>query len=138
MKQLGIEVEVTKSNSECDYSDLIQVEALLTSGKTIAIAGTILGKGHPKVVQIKGKDIEVNPNGQLILLENIDTPGIIGNIGQILGKHGVNIGNMTLCRPDEKGGTALSVYELDSQPCSEAMDQIHKLENIKSVTMVKL
>jgi D-3-phosphoglycerate dehydrogenase len=104
----------------------------------VTLSGTILGKGLPKVVNIKGRDIEVNPNGQLILLENIDTPGIIGSVGQILGEHGVNIGNMTLCRSEESGGTALSVYELDSQPCAESMDKIHALDNIKNVTMVRL
>jgi D-3-phosphoglycerate dehydrogenase len=138
MKHLGIEVEVTKSSIDCDYTDLIQIEAVLNTGNSVTLSGTILGKGLPKVVNIKGRDIEVNPNGQLILLENIDTPGIIGSVGQILGEHGVNIGNMTLCRSEESGGTALSVYELDSQPCAESMDKIHALDNIKNVTMVRL
>lgn len=138
MKQLGIGVEVTKSNSECEYSDLIKIEAVLNGGESISISGTLLGKGQPKVVSIKGRDIEVNPKGQLLLLENIDTPGIIGSIGQILGENGVNIGNMSLCRSEQEGGTAISVYELDSQPSAEAMDKIHTLENVKSVTMIQV
>ena len=52
-----------------------------------------------------------------------------------IGKYGCNIANMTLSR-DEKGGMALSVYELDALPAPEAVAELKALDKVEAVRVV--
>ena len=70
------------------------------------------------------------------MLKNNDTPGMVGVIGTLLGKHNCNIANMTLARMD--GGLALSVYELDGVPSAEAVAELKGLKNVDAVKVVDL
>ena len=75
-----------------------------------------------RLVHLLGHLIEVTPEGILLILRNRDVPGIVGLLGTVLGKHKVNIANMSLSRTP--GGDALAVYELDSKPSDEALKEI--------------
>lgn len=137
MKHLGIEVESVNSSTEADYSELVEVVAYSQSGETHYAAGTVMGtSARPKIVRIDSHEVEINPhNKSAILLRNQDTPGMVGIIGTIIGKYGCNIANMTLSR-DEKGGMALSVYELDALPAPEAVAELKALDKVEAVRVV--
>ncbi len=137
MKHLGIEVESTNSNVDNDYSELVQVESVCEKGRTYSVAGTVMGKSaKPRIVQIDAHEVEVNPmNNCVLLLQNNDTPGMVGVIGSVIGKHHCNIANMTLSR-NESGGTALSVYELDGTPAKAAIDELARVEKVEAVRVV--
>ncbi len=137
LERLGIQLEVTKSTLESDYTELVQVEAL--TGETVgsSAAGTLIGKASaPRVVSINGREVETNPEGVLLVLENRDEPGIVGALGSILGKEQVNIAAMSLSRT-EAGGTALTVISLDSVPTKKAMEEIHDHAAVKNARLVK-
>ncbi len=137
MKHMGIEVESINSTADTDYAELVQVEATCEKGQTISVSGIVTGKSaRPRVIAVNGNSVEVNPQNRCSLfLRNNDTPGIVGEIGTILGKHDCNIANMSLSRA-EKGAVALSVYELDTVPDAKAIDELRSLENIKDVRVV--
>ncbi len=141
MKHLGVEVESVNSNAQADYSELVEVSATLQNGGVKSAAGTVMGtNARPKIVRITTHDVahqvEINPqNNCALLLRNLDTPGMVGVIASLLGKFGCNIANMTLSRY-EKGGMALSVYELDTIPSDEALAEIRALENVYADAVV--
>jgi D-3-phosphoglycerate dehydrogenase len=136
MKRLGIEVQFTKSNSETPYSELIRLEATLDDGSMMSIEGTLMGKdADPRIVSINDRDIEVSPRNVLLLVENKDTPGMVGMLGSIMGKHQVNIANMSLNRT-KAGENALAVFELDESPSKEAIDEILASNRIFSAKVV--
>ncbi len=137
MKHLGIVVESGASNVDSDYSELVQVLATCKGGKTRSVAGTVMGKSaRPRIVQIDSHEVEVNPlNKCVLLLQNNDTPGMVGVIGSIMGKYSCNIANMTLSR-NETGGSALSVYELDGNPPSDAVKELSKVEKVEAVRVI--
>ena len=58
------------------------------------------------------------------MFENRDVPGIVGKVGSLLGRHGINIATMSLSR-DEAGGTALIVLNLDSAPDADTLASVH-------------
>lgn len=137
LKRLGVELDVVKSSLESDYTELVQVEAL--SGDTVcaSAAGTLIGNANiPRIVSIQGKEVEANPGGVLLVLENHDEPGIVGTIGNLLGKDQVNIAGMSLSRV-EQGGMALTVINLDSVPGAEAMKEINQHKAIQNAVLVK-
>jgi D-3-phosphoglycerate dehydrogenase / 2-oxoglutarate reductase len=138
MKQLGIENEVVKSSEESDFNELIALEAIGSNGVVYSVQGTVIGKtGIPRIVHINGRDVEASPEGVMLVLENQDVPGIVGMIGSILGKSGVNIASMSLSR-NHVGGLALNVVNLDTAPSEVAFKEIESNDHIKSALVVSL
>ena len=87
---------------------------MLSESGWVSVAGTFFGP-TPRIVKINGRHVEAKPDGVLFLFENRDRPGIVGQVGTLFGKHGVNIAGMSLSR-NEVGGSALTVLNLDSVP----------------------
>jgi len=138
LKRLGVGVEAVKSNGECDYAELIKVEAIDADGKTFSAEGTLIGKTlNPRIVAINGRDVEVAAEGKLLVLENADHPGMVGTIGTILGKDKVNIADMSLSRLTP-GGTAYMVVRVDSEPSAAARQEIKGHPSIKMAKFVQL
>jgi D-3-phosphoglycerate dehydrogenase len=67
--------------------------------------------------------IDFNPNGQLLLFQNHDRPGVIGKVGNLLGKSEVNIANFSLGRK-EASGLALAVMEVDGVISRELLSDL--------------
>lgn len=138
MDRLGVQVEVTKSNIETDYTELVQVEAFGADGLAFCATGTLLGKANsPRLVSLNNREVEASPSGVLLIYENHDEPGIIGMVGTLLGRDGVNIGAMSLGR-NSAGGTALCVLNLDSAPSEAALKELTSHRAIKQAVVVNL
>ena len=90
-----------------------------------------------RIVKINDFYVEAIPEGHMLIINNIDKPGIIGNLGTLLGKHKINIAGMTFGRL-KKGGKAITVLNIDSPVSSVVLDKIKKQENIKEVKAIKL
>ena len=135
-KQLGIESEVIKSNEDSDYNELIVLEAIGEDGKINSVEGTLIGKsGQARIVHINEWEVEAAPEGVMLVVNNEDVVGIVGAIGTILGKDGVNIASMSLSR-NAIGGLALNVVNLDTAPSDAAFQEIVTHESIKSARVV--
>jgi D-3-phosphoglycerate dehydrogenase len=138
LKRLGVEVEVTKSNSDVDYTELISVKAIDCDGNEHKARGTLIGKSQqPRIVGINGREVEVVADGKLLVLENLDLPGMVGEIGTLLGRTGVNIADMSLSRL-VPGETAYMVVGVDSEPTNEARAEIKDHPKIKLAKFVQL
>jgi D-3-phosphoglycerate dehydrogenase len=138
LKRLGIELEVTKSNLDVDYTELIEVSARTAGGETHRAQGTLLGKAaQPRIIGINGREVEVAAEGKLLVLENLDQPGMVGEIGTLLGRDGVNIADMSLSRL-EPGETAYMVVRVDSEPSPAAREEIKAHPAIKLAKFVQL
>ncbi len=138
LERLGIRAEVIKSTEDSDYSELIQVEAVAPDGASFAAAGTLIGKSNqPRIVGINGREVEVAAEGKLLVLENMDQPGMVGTIGTILGRANVNIADMSLSRL-APGGTAYMVVRVDSEPAENARLEIKGHPAIKMAKFVHL
>ncbi|MEO0797223.1 MAG: phosphoglycerate dehydrogenase [Verrucomicrobiota bacterium] len=138
LDELGVQVEITKSSEDAAYTELIEVQTIETSGKTRTVQGTLFGKTQiPRVVSIDGHRVEVNTSGSLLVVKNKDVPGMVGLLGTVLGKDGVNIANLSLAR-DQGEGFAISVVELDSAPSDAAQKEISGHEFIEKFKIIEL
>jgi len=138
LERLGVRSEVVKSTGEADYNELVQIEATGADGVTRAVAGTLMGKASsPRIVSINGREVEVAATGKLLIIENSDEPGMIGYVGTLLGRDGVNIANMSLSR-QEPGRTALMVINLDSEPSDAARRELKAHKAIRLAKFVQL
>ena len=138
LERLGLRSEVVKSADDSDYTELIQVEAVCPEGTAFSATGTLIGKGNqPRIVNINGREVEVLADGKLLVLENVDQPGMVGEVGTILGKDKVNIADMSLSRLTP-GGTAYMVVRVDTEPSEGARQVIKGHPAIKMAKFVQL
>ena len=117
-QQWGIKISERKEAADKDYNNRIVVRAFANGTKRV-VAGTLFREKDERVVEIDGYHFEVVPHGNLIIAPHKDQPGIIGQVGNILGAAGINIAFMQVGRK-EVGGTAIMVLTVDS-PVPEAI-----------------
>lgn len=136
-QSLGLLVEEIRSNEETDFSEWLHV-AVMHDGQKMSVGGTFFSaRHHPRIVRLNSRPVEIVPKGVLFLMNNKDRPGIVGHVGTLMSKHGVNIASMSLSR-DAAGGQALTVLNLDSVPPQELIDELQKDADISNVKVVKL
>lgn len=134
---LGLLVEEIKSSEETDYHEWLHVAAFSEAGK-VSAGGTLFSALHlPRIVRLESQTVEIAPDGVLLLMNNTDRPGMVGQLGSILGRHQINIASMSLHR-DQVGGQALTVLNLDSVPPAAVIDEFRRDPNISNVRVVTL
>jgi D-3-phosphoglycerate dehydrogenase len=135
-KERGIKItESTRETAE-DFTSLI---ALTTRSKMEQnyIAGTLFGRKELRIVKLNDFLIEAIPEGYVLLVNNYDRPGVIGNIGNALGSRNINIATMQFGR-DRMGGNAISLLHLDAPLPTGMMAEILRLPHIISVRQIQL
>jgi len=135
-KARGINITETRVAEAQDFANLIVVEVETDKMKS-SLTGTLFTKVDPRIVKINESYVDAVPEGYMLVMSNKDVPGIIGQIGTILGKNNVNIAGMSFGR-EEKGGKAVSVLNIDSDVPKSVLEEIRKAQNIYSVKLVKL
>ncbi|HEX4964981.1 MAG TPA: phosphoglycerate dehydrogenase [Thermoanaerobaculia bacterium] len=130
----GIEVVRSTHSARGDYPQLVDV-TLSGGGRSAELGGTLFGDGDPRVVLFEGYRLEFRPEGNLLVLENLDKPGVVGKIGTLLAQHDVNIADIHLSR---RGHEALAVLRLDQVPAPELLDKLAALPEVKSARRVLL
>ena len=135
-RERGIEVKEVKSSDAGDFTSLVtlQVEA---EKKSSRIAGALYGRRDPRIVQLDSFRVEIVPEGHMLFILNHDRPGVIGQVGQILGEHQINIARMQ-CSREEKGGHALLIVGVDAPLPAEVLRAVTVAKNIISVKLVRL
>ncbi len=135
-KERGIEVKEVKSSDAGDFVSVIRVR-VEAGKKSHQVAGTLYNRKDPRIIEIDRFKVEVVPEGHLLLILNVDRPGVIGTVGQVVGDHHINIARMQ-CSREERGGNALLIFGLDAPIPSAVLDQIKSSKNILSVKVADL
>lgn len=135
-KERGIKVsEVTTRDSE-GFTSLITLRTRTNAGEH-SVAGTLFGRGDPRIVRVDTFRTEAVPEGTVLLMHNNDKPGVIGAIGKVLGSREINIAKMHLSR-QKIGGVAISLIHVD-EPVEEAvLRRLSKVPNVISVKQITL
>ena len=136
VKQRGISVTETKSESEANYANSIAITVTTDKGDTV-IEGTAFGKKDIRIVRIDQLHINVRPTGYILLIYNSDQPGMIGIMGTILGEHGINIADMTVGR-SRLWELAVTLINVDSPVPRHVLQTITSQKKIDFVKQVFL
>ncbi len=105
---------------------------MVTDERERSIAGTVFSDGKPRFIQIKGINIDAEIGRHMLYTTNRDVPGIIGALGGILGRAGVNIANFTLGRADV-GEEALALLYVDEPVPEEALEELRVTEFFRMI-----
>jgi D-3-phosphoglycerate dehydrogenase len=103
----------------------------------VSVSGAVLAPGEPRVLKLGGLRIDVRPQGKMIVIANTDAPGVIGRVGTLLGKSGVNIADMRVGRRSAHG-EAVMVLNVDEDASPAVRAELSRLEGIRRVHWVEL
>ena len=129
--ELGISIEHSYTSDSGSYTNLIRTR-LSGGSKPTRIAGCVFEGNRIRLVNILGYEMDVNPYGTMLFTRNKDVPGVIGNVGTILGKADVNIGGYLLSR-EMNEDEAFSVVRVDNPVSNKVLNQLRNLPEIISV-----
>ncbi len=136
LDERGILLIESRSNRVRSYSNLISVR-LRTGSREEWIEGTILSKDNIRLVSVDGIDIEAPLHGTILFIRNNDTPGVIGQVGTLLGNHHINIANFALGR-SEGNHHAVGVVNVDDEIADAVLRQIRTCPSIQFARVVHL
>ena len=108
----GIQISTTNQEKSGTFDGYVKV-TVVTDKRERSVAGTVFSDGKPRFIQIKGINIDAEIGAHMLYTTNEDVPGIIGLLGNTMGKNGVNIANFTLGRNDV-GGEAIALLYVDN------------------------
>jgi len=135
-KSRGINVLESLDSTASEYTDLIEVKVGNGHG-AFTMAGTLFGMREPRIVELNGYKIDMEPAPYMLLVRNDDKPGVIGSIGTIMGVSRINIATMRVSR-NSKGGKALMVLNVDGVVPRDVIGMVRKVDGITEVNFIKL
>jgi D-3-phosphoglycerate dehydrogenase len=135
-KERGIKIKEIKTQEIEDYTSLITAK-VRTDKEELVVSGTLFGHKNPRLVKIGKMNVDVIPSGCMLLVTNLDKPGVIGQIGTFLGKSNINIAQMQVGRT-KAGGEALTIVNVDSCVSQDVIKQISAFQGVTKVKNVEL
>jgi D-3-phosphoglycerate dehydrogenase len=138
-RERGIEIIETRSTRSRHYTSLLSLKVHTDAGERWA-EGTVFEPNSPRLVSVRGIAVEAPLVGTMLIVSNEDQPGVIGEVGTILGRHRVNIANFALGRNETGAIGVVNVDEEDSPPAAldAAVEAIRKVPAVREAWVVRL
>ncbi|MFU0825744.1 MAG: hypothetical protein ACFWTK_12350 [Clostridium sp.] len=129
-EQSGISIRRQKMKEHYNnYSSLITIKITNNAGEKFTLSGTVSNKQEGKLVEIEGYEVDVKPSEYMLFVKNKDVPGVIGQVGTIVGQENINVATMQVGRK-VKGEMAIMILNVDSEISKESLDKFKQLENV--------
>jgi D-3-phosphoglycerate dehydrogenase len=132
----GISITQSVGLTLTDYPNLISCIVHWDGGKRL-VAGVLFGSSGPRIVQVDNFQLDANLRGLVLILENQDVPGVIGQVGTILATHQVNIDEWRMGRLSA-GGKALSFINLDDELSPEVLESLTLIPAVTNASLLSL
>ena len=138
-RERGIDIVESRSSRSRHFTSLLSIKLHTDAGERW-VEGTVFEPHSLRLVSVRGVDVEAPLGGTMLIIANDDQPGVIGEVGTILGRHKVNIANFALGR---HGGGAVGVVNVDEDPgAPQALDraagEIRRVPAIREAWVVRL
>ena len=143
-EQRSLEVVESRSSRARNFTSLVSLKLHTSEGELWA-EGALFEPEQPRLVRLDGVEVEAPLEGALIVVRNRDQPGVIGEVGSILGRHGINIDTFALGRGagGAVGVVRVGPHGLAGTPAgpavaAEVLDEIRGIAAVESVALIGL
>jgi D-3-phosphoglycerate dehydrogenase len=130
----NILIETAEHPDTSIYKNKVSIKVTTKNGAN-TISGTIFDEDVQRIVDINGYIVDIVPNGKMIIFKNSDVPGVIGQVGQILGNNDINIADFRLGRG--KNG-AVAVILVDNNVSEDVLSELQNLDAAQAVYFVQI
>ncbi len=135
-REMGIEVNETKTGANTNYKNLLHVE-FVTEKERHSLSGTVFGNNEIRLVNVDGFYLELKPEGDMLFYSNVDRPGVLASVGKILAEANINIAGLSLGRLG-KGQKAITVINVDSPINKDILKRISEIQGVGNAFVVKV
>ncbi len=135
-KERGISIDETKNIEAKDLAASFSAK-VVTDKMTRTVTGSVFGQTLLRIIEIDGFNVEMTPQGTVLVIFNDDKPGVIGSVGTVCGRHNINICTMGVGQKLEEQKAILAV-SLDREPDGKAVEEISKLDFVNEIYVCKL
>jgi len=135
-KERGISIDETKNVEAKDVASSFSAK-VVTDKITRTVKGSVFGERLLRIIEIDGFNIEMTPQGTVLVIFNDDKPGVIGSVGTVCGKHNINICTMGVGQKAEEQKAILAI-SLDKEPNAEGVEELGKLEFVNEIYVSRL
>src|SRR5690606_21888176 len=135
-KERGIDLVEVKEPPAKGFADSIRV-VIKGDGGLHTATGIVDIDGELRLIGLDGYKMNAVMSGNILIILNQDRPGVIGNVGSVLGRRQINVSRLQVGL-DETRGQALALYNVDGEVPRDAMEELRSLENVSSVFSVAL
>ncbi len=136
-EKLGINFTETSDPGFTSYRSALKVTLKGGNGEALTLGGVVFEEMHLRLTLVNDFYFEVEPRGNMILIENEDKPGVIGNIGVELAREGVNISSFNLSR-NKQGGKAMSLLGIDSDVPGALVSRMKSIAHLTNARAIRL
>jgi D-3-phosphoglycerate dehydrogenase len=133
-KERGVTISESRQDNSPVFDSLMRITVTTELGKR-SFAGTLVG-GAPRVVEVKGMDLDAPFGPAMLYVNNLDKPGFIGALGALLGDAGVNIATFNLGRR-AAGEDAIALVGIDSAPDATLLAKVKALPHVKEARALR-
>ncbi len=138
LRERDIELVEEKIREQGAFTSSLTVQ-VSGGGRAVRAGGAILGQNMPRLISLDGYRLESFLDGELLIFEHNDVPGIIGRVGTVFGSHQVNIAQMAVGREgNTPGGKAIGVLSLDTKAPAAAIAELNSIEAVTKVKEITL
>ena len=130
-RERGVKVEEIRREHSGAYETYVRL-TVFTDNQERSVAGTVFSDGKPRIIQIKGINMEAELAEKMLYITNHDRPGFIGNLGTTLGNAGINIARMQFGR-DFEGGNAIALVSIDQEIPDAVLRDVQALPDVIQV-----
>lgn len=131
-RDMGVELVEKRSTHLDKYANLITVR-FITKNKDLSLSGTVFTKEEIRIVDFFGYKLDFEPTPHVLAVQSADKPGVIGQIGTVLGEAGINIAAMQWSR-SKKNGKAVAFISVDSEIDGQIMERIRNINGVLRVS----
>jgi len=128
-KERGIKVDEVRQTKRGVYENYIRL-IVKSETQNRSVAGTVFSDGKPRIIQIKGINMEAELGPHMLYVSNEDKPGFIGALGVALGDAGLNIATFNLGRQAE-GDAAIALIEIDGGVSANVLATLENLPHVR-------
>lgn len=135
-EERGIAVTEQSTSRTEDYASLISIRAF-SKEESHSVTGSLFGRKEPRLLELDKCPLGGVLAGHLLFIRNEDRPGVIGNIGTVLGNNNINIASIKVGR-DQEGGTGMTLLSLDGPLSQMMIDEMSRFPHVVSVRQLEL
>jgi D-3-phosphoglycerate dehydrogenase len=136
IRERGITVSETRRNIAVGFSNMIKLTVAGTQSCK-SVTGAMFNNQECRLVGVDDYAIEATPAGNILVVKNLDKPGVIALLGTLLAQADINVAMMNLSR-SKINGTAISLLTVDQKIPNNIMTELRQHDNILSAIQVEL
>lgn len=131
--EMGLQVEERRSNSGATYSnEIIVMVGEEDSKSAVRLRGTLFEGTDCRLVGYNKFPLDVRIDAHMLFYQNVDKPGMLADVGQLLASVDVNIAGLALGR-SARGKEALTVITTDDPVPEEILVAIRQIGGVSDV-----